>query len=99
MKSSNETTFPYLLMSTALGVIAAILLVRRSGAMSLQYIITEGRNKGRSFMKHAIKLRDTVYTLQKRDQQLINGNGNSVEIGSETERRSYEEQKRNYLGG
>ena len=31
MKSTNETTFPYLLVSIALGIIAAILLVPRSG--------------------------------------------------------------------
>ena len=42
MKSTNETTFPYLLVSIALGIIAAILLVPRSGPMTLQYIL-QGR--------------------------------------------------------
>ena len=99
MKSTNETTFPYLLVSMALAIIAAILLVPRSGPMTLQYILREGRNKLGSFMNRAIKLRDSVYTVRKKEKQLISRNHNAVEIASEAEKQTYEEQKRNYLGG
>lgn len=91
------TKFPYLVVSTALGIIAAILLVPRSGPMTLQYILREGRDKLGSFMNRAIKLRDSVYTVRKNEAQAISRN--PVEIASEAEKLAYEEQKRNYLGG
>jgi hypothetical protein len=95
MKSSNETTFPYLLVSIALGIIAAILLVPRSGPMTLQYILQEGNDKMRSFMNRAIKLRDSVYTVRKKEAPFESRRFNSVEIASEAEKQAYEEQKRN----
>jgi hypothetical protein len=99
MKSTNETTFPYLLVSMALGIIAAILLVPRSGPMTLQYILKEGRGKMDSFFNQVIKLRDNVYTVRKKGKQFISRNHNTVEIASEADKQAYEEQKRNYLGG
>jgi hypothetical protein len=93
------TKFPYLVVSTALGIIAAILLVPRAGPMTLQYILREGRDKLGSFMNRAIKLRDSVYTVGKNEAQAISRNRNPVEIASEAEKLAYEEQKRNYLGG
>jgi hypothetical protein len=60
------TKLPYLVVSTALGIIAAILLVPRSGPMTLQYILREGRDKLGSFMNRAIKLRDSVHSPEKR---------------------------------
>ena len=99
MKSTNETTFPYLLVSMALAIIAAILLVPRSGPLTLQYILKEGRDKMDSFFTQVLKLRDSVYTVRKKEKQLISRNHNLVEIGSEAEKQAYEEQKRNHLGG
>lgn len=99
MKSTNETTFPYLLVSMALAIIAAILLVPRSGPLTLQYILKEGRDKMDSFFTQVLKLRDSVYTVRKKEKQLISRNHNPVEIGSEAEKQAYEEQKRNHLGG
>ena len=95
MKSSNETTFPYLLVSIALRIIVAILLVPRSGPMTLQYILQEGNDKMRSFMNRAIKLRDSVYTVRKKEAPFESRRFNSVEIASEAEKQAYEEQKRN----
>ena len=99
MKSAKETTFPYLFVSMALGIIAAILLVPRSGPLALQYILKEGRDKMDSFFTRVIKLRDGVYTVRKKEKQFISRNRTAVEIASEAEKQAYEEQKRNYLGG
>ncbi len=99
MKSTNETTFPYLLVSMALAIVAAILLVPRSGPLTLQYILKEGRDKMDSFFTQVLKLRDSVYTVRKKEKQLISRNHNPVEIASEAEKQAYEEQKRNHLGG
>jgi hypothetical protein len=99
MKPSNETTFPYLLVSIALGIIAAMVLVPRSGPMAVQYLLKEGRDKLHFFMRQAIKLRDSIYTGRKKEEQFISRDRNPVEIAGEAEKQAYEEQKRNYLGG
>jgi hypothetical protein len=99
MKSSNETTFPYLVVSIALGIIAAILLVPRSEPMTLQYILQEGRDKLRSFLIQAINLRNGVYRVRKKETQFKGRGFNSVEIASEAEKQAYEAQKRKYPGG
>jgi hypothetical protein len=99
MKSAKETTFPYLFVSMALGIIAAILLVPRSGPLTLQYILKQGRDKMDSFMNHVIKLRDSVSTVRKEGAQFNSRNRTAVEIASEAEKQAFEEQKRNYLGG
>jgi hypothetical protein len=93
------TKFPYLVVSIALGIIAAILLVPRSGPVTLRYILQEGRDKAGSFMNWAIKLRDSVYTVLKKEAQFKRRRFNSVEIATEAEKQAYEEQKRNYPGG
>ena len=99
MKSTNETTLPYFLVSMALAIAAAILLVLRSGPMTLRYLLKEGRDKMDSFFNRVIKLRDSVYTVRKTGKQFISLNYNTVEIASEAEKQAYEEQKRNYPGG
>jgi hypothetical protein len=99
MKSSKEIKSFYFVVNIALGIIAAILLMPRLGPIPLQYLRKGAGVKLRSFMNQAIKLRDSVYTIRKKEEQFINRNPNPVEIGSETEKQAYEEQKRNYLGG
>ena len=99
MKSTKETTFPYFLASMTLGIIAAILFLPRSGPLALQYILKEGRHKMGSFFNQVIKLRDSVYTVRKKEKQFVSRNHNTVEIASEEEKQAYEEQKRNHLGG
>ena len=99
MKSSNKTTISYLLVSIALGIIAAILLVPRSGPVALQYLFKEGRDKLRFLMSQAIKLRDGIYTVRKREEQSISRDRNPEEIAGKAEKQAYEEEKRNYLGG
>ena len=65
--------------------------------MTLQYILQEGRDKKRSFMNRARKLRDSVYTVQKKEAQFKSRRFNSLEIASEQQ--AYEGQKRNHPGG
>jgi hypothetical protein len=99
MKSSKEIKPSYFVVNIALGIIAAILLMPRPGPIPLQYLRKGAGVRLRAFMNQAIKLRDSVYTIRKKEEQFISRNPNPGEIGSEAEKQAYEEQKRNYLGG
>jgi len=100
MTTNGESKFSYLLTGLALGAIGglvAAILARKETREALR----EGSGKSLDFLnQQAGKLRETADVIVQQGKKLIACSGSdSVDHSTEAKRQTYQEDKREHLGG
>jgi len=99
MKTNGESNFFYLLIGLGLGAIGGLMaallarketreLMRERSTEAIDYLNQQGK-----------KLRETTEGLVEKGKELMNHCCGSVDATKEGEKQSYEEERREHLGG
>ena len=97
MKTNREFYFPSFIVGTALGAVVGLLLAPRPGGATRKYV-RERSHKSLAYVnEQAAKLRRGAEALVEAGKKLMACQGPAVD--AEAERQTYEEEKRETLGG
>jgi gas vesicle protein len=95
----GESKFPYFLVGLGLGAIAGLLFAPRSGEETRKYL-RERSTKGLDTLnQQAEKLRKSADKIVKKGKEFIGPHCDSVKTDPEAEKQTYEEERRENLGG
>jgi hypothetical protein len=96
MKTTESGKFSYLLLGIGLGAIGSVLLARKE----TRDLLRERSKKSLEYLnQRAAKLRETAEEIAKKGKEFVGPRGDSVKTVTEAEKQSYQEEKREILGG
>ena len=100
MITNGESKFPYFLVGMGLGAIAGLLFAPRSGEETRKYL-RERSTKGLDTLnQQAGKLRESAEGMVQKGKEIASGQcRDSVDTDTEAEKQSYQEERRETLGG
>jgi gas vesicle protein len=100
MTPNGESKFPSFLVGIGLGAVAGLLFAPRSGGETRKYL-RERSTKGLDTLnQQAAKLRESAEGMVQKGKEIMSRHCcGSVKTDPEAEKQSYEEERRENLGG
>jgi gas vesicle protein len=100
MIPNGESKFPYFLLGIGLGAVAGLLLAPRAGEETRKYLRERGTRGLDTLNQKAGKLRESAEGIVQKGKEIMSRRCcDSVVSDTEAEQQSYEEERRENLGG
>ena len=100
MITNGQSKFPYFLVGIGLGAVAGLLFAPRAGEETREYLREQSTKGLDTLNQQAAKLRESAEAMVQKGKNIMSRQCcGSVKTDPEAEKQSYEEERRENLGG